>query len=401
MLKDKTIVLGVCGGIAAYKAVDVVSRLKKLNANVIVIMTDNAQKFVSPLTFMTISGNKVFTNMFDKPTSWEVGHVSLAQKADLFLVVPATANIIGKVANGIADDMLSTTLMAARSKVVFAPAMNCNMYVNSVVQSNIKKLKDLGYGFIEPDKGLLACGVNGVGRLANVDNIVKNVSKLLSNNSEDFKGVKVLITAGPTREPIDVVRYISNHSSGKMGYSLATRALDRGARVKIISGPVSLNKPDDVEVVYVQTACDMYKEVMDSFEEFDIIIMVAAVADYRSANVNSGKIKKTEDSLNINLVKNPDIAAELGKKKGKRILVGFAAEAENLVNNSLEKIKAKNLDIIVANDITMEGAGFNTDTNAVKIIDRSGNVVDVPKMSKEDVADVVLDEVIKVFNKKG
>lgn len=400
MLEGKTVVVGVCGGIAAYKVVEVVSRLNKLQADVNVIMTENATKFVTPLTFRSISHNPVITDMFDEPAKWDIQHISLASKADVIVVAPATANIIGKVANGIADDMLSTTIMASKAKVVFVPAMNTNMYENPIVQENIKKLSEKGYIFLDTETGLMACGTVGKGRLPEPSVIVDKVCELLCEK-EDLKELKVLITAGPTQEPIDPVRYITNRSSGKMGYAIAAQARKRGAEVKIVSGPVNINAPSGVEVVSVKTADEMFSEVMKSYEDFDVMIMVAAVADYKCAEIADKKIKKKGETLNIELIKNPDIAKELGKVKGNRILVGFSAETNDLVNNACEKLAAKNLDMIVANDVTQEGAGFGTDTNIIKIIKKDGKIINFPIMSKAEAGDRILDEVIDLINKNS
>lgn len=398
MLEGKTVVIGVCGGIAAYKVVEVVSRLKKLHADVNVIMTENAAKFVTPLTFRSISHNPVITDMFDEPVKWEIQHISLATKADIIVVAPATANIIGKVANGIADDMLSTTIMATKAPVVFVPAMNTNMYENPIVQENIKKLTELGYIFLEPETGLMACGTAGAGRLPEPSVIVERVEELVCGK-RDLKDLKVLITAGPTQEPIDPVRYITNRSSGKMGYAIAAQASKRGAQVKLISGPVNIKTPVGVENVAVKTADEMFNEVMKSYEAFDILIMVAAVADYRCAQIAEKKIKKKGENLNIELIKNPDIAKELGKVKGNRILIGFSAETNDLVNNACEKLAAKNMDLIIANDVTQEGAGFGTDTNIIKIIKRNGDIIDLPIMSKAEAGNKILDEALLIINK--
>ena len=395
MLEGKTVVVGVCGGIAAYKVVEVVSRLKKLQADVNVIMTESAAKFVTPLTFRSISQNPVITDMFDEPVKWDIQHISLATKADVIVVAPATANIIGKVANGIADDMLSTTIMASKAPVVFVPAMNTNMYENPIVQENIKKLSEHGYIFLEPETGLMACGTTGSGRLPEPSAIVESVGEIVCAKC-DLKDLKILITAGPTQESIDPVRYISNHSSGKMGYAVAAQASKRGAQVKVISGPVNIKTPCGVEVVGVKTADEMFNEVIKSYEDFNVLIMVAAVADYKCADISEKKIKKRDEKLTIELVKNPDIAKELGRVKGNRILVGFSAETNDLINNACEKLSAKNLDLIVANDVTQEGAGFGTDTNIIKIIKRDGDINDFPIMRKAEVGDKILDEVLKL-----
>lgn len=413
MLKGKTAVVGVCGGIAAYKAVEVVSRFKKLGLDVNVIMTRNATEFVNSLTFRSISANPVTIGMFDEPQYWDIGHISLAQKADFIVVVPATANIIGKVAGGIADDMLSTTIMATRAPVIFVPAMNHNMYENPIVQSNIEKLKNLGYIFMEPDCGLMACGTTGKGRLPEPSRIVEFIVNFLKSENtdsqevagisgmkKDLKDLNILVTAGPTREAIDPVRYITNPSSGKMGYAIAGCALKRGAKVKLISGPVNIPVPFGAEVENVISAQQMYQKVMESYKEYDVLIMVAAVADYRCEQVSQKKIKKSQEEMTVKLVKNPDIAKELGKVKGNRILVGFSAETDDVEKNALEKLKSKNMDVIVANDVTQEGAGFSVDTNIVKIIWGKENIKSFPVMDKIKVADVILDEILLIRSTK-
>ncbi|NLW23169.1 MAG: bifunctional phosphopantothenoylcysteine decarboxylase/phosphopantothenate--cysteine ligase CoaBC [Tissierellia bacterium] len=394
MLKDKTIIVGVTGGIAAYKVVDVVSRLKKQRANVEVIMTENATKFVSPLTFQTLAQNKVHVDMFKEPSNYDVEHISLAEKADLFLIAPATANIIGKIANGIADDLLTTTIMATKTKVILAPAMNTNMYLNPIVQKNIDFLKDLGYEFIEPGTGMLACQVYGPGRMAEPVEIIEYI--INSFYIKDLSGQKIVVTAGPTIEPLDPVRYISNHSSGKMGYKIAEEARNRGAQVVLISGPTSIEPPKGVEFVRVNTTIDMLKAVEKHFPTCQVLIKAAAPADYRPEKVSEVKIKKKdehEDELNIKFIKNPDIAAHFGKIKKDQILVGFAAETDNLIGYAKEKLEKKNLDFIVANDITRSGAGFKGDTNIVTIIDRNGNITDYPLLDKSQVAKIILDKV--------
>lgn len=401
MFEGKTVVLGICGGIAAYKAVEVVSRLRKLGAETHVIMTESATKFIAPLTFQSISHNLVTTDMFAKPATWDVEHISLARKADIMVIVPATANIIGKVASGIADDMLSTAIMATKAKVVFIPAMNPSMYENPIVQANIAKLKSLDYIFMEPETGLMAAeGEYGKGRLPEPVSIVEFVKDNIIPLS-DLSGKKILITAGPTREAIDPVRYITNHSSGKMGYAIAKMAKQRGAEVKIISGPVNIKRPDNIEIIDVNSADEMYKFVMDNYEGYDILIMVAAVADYKCLNIADKKIKKKEDKMNLELVKNPDIARELGRVKGNRILVGFSAETNELITNAKTKLEAKNLDMVVANDVTMQGAGFGTDTNIVKLIKKDGSIKTLPMMSKDNVAAEILNEVLNLIQVKN
>ncbi len=392
VLKDKSVVVGVCGGIAAYKVVEVVSRLKKLGADVDVIMTANAQKFVTPLTFRSLSHKPVVTDMFEEPEYWDIKHISLAQRADLFLIAPATANIIGKMASGIADDMLSTTILATKAPVLIVPAMNYDMYANEVVQRNIEKLRELGYFFMEPETGVMAEGSSGKGRLPEPATIVDTAVNLL-NPVCDLKGLKVLVSAGPTREDLDPVRYISNYSSGKMGYAVAQAAAERGAQVVLVSGPVSLEVPRGVKLISVTTACEMHDAIMNDFAGCDAVVMAAAVADFRAAELSALKIKKKDDEFVVRLEKNPDILKELGSIKGDKILVGFCAETDHLVENALKKIDAKNLDIIVANDVTMEGAGFGTDTNIIKIIKRDGSIADLPLMTKLEAAHRVLNEI--------
>ncbi|MGL5506380.1 MAG: bifunctional phosphopantothenoylcysteine decarboxylase/phosphopantothenate--cysteine ligase CoaBC, partial [Paraclostridium sp.] len=386
MLKNKTVVIGVCGGIAVYKVCDVVSKLRKEGVNVHVIMTKSATEFVAPLTFQTLSQNYVVENMFESPKTWDVEHISLAKKADVFLLAPATANVIGKVANGISDDMLTTTIMATTGKVIIAPAMNTNMYQNPIVQRNIQTLKDLNYKFIEPESGRLACGDIGAGKLASPDTIFKNVMELLQNE-QDLKGTSIVVTAGPTVESIDPMRYITNRSTGKMGYSIAKQAIERGAKVTLISGPTNIMPPANLsKFISVESAEDMYNSLVENIEQNQVIIKSAAVADYKPKNYSDRKIKKSDDDLSIKLDRTKDIAYEIGKIKKDKILVGFAAETNDLLENAKGKIVKKNLDFIVANDLTQEGAGFGVDTNIVKIIDREGVVNEYPKMKKEEVA---------------
>lgn len=397
MLKERNIVIGVCGGIAAYKVCDLVSRLRKAEANVDVMMTEAAVNFINPLTFQSLSSNMVVVDMFKEPNHWEIKHISLAKKADVVLIAPATANIIGKIANGIADDMLTTTVMATKAPVIFAPAMNSSMYENSILQENIYKLKNKGYHFIDPIEGRLACGDIGKGKMAEPESMEEFINKML-NASLDLEGKTVIVTAGPTREPIDPVRYISNHSTGKMGYAIAEKAAKRGAKVYLISGPTYLSPPNGIKVISVMSAKDMYGKIMEYFNEADIVIKSAAVADYAPAEISSQKIKKRDDELSIKLAKNPDILYELGKIKGDKILVGFAMETQNLVENAKEKVRKKNLDFIVANDLMTEGAGFAHDTNIVKIIDKNGDIEDLPKMTKLELADVIIDKVLVLLS---
>lgn len=398
MLKDKTVVIGVSGGIAVYKTLDVVSRLRKLGVNVNVIMTKSATEFVTPLSFQSLSQNYVVCDMFEDPKTWDVEHISLAKRADVFLIAPATANVIGKIANGIADDMLTTTVMATKAKVLIAPAMNTNMYENPILQRNINTLKELGYNFVEPESGRLACGDTGKGKLASPETIVDEVVKLLSKD-QDLKGKSIIVTAGPTVESIDPMRYITNRSTGKMGYSIAKEAIERGADVTLITGPTNLTPPQNLKkLVKIESAKDMYEAVLENLDENDVVIKSAAVADYKPKNYSNKKIKKSDDDLVIELDRNKDIAQEIGKIKNNKILVGFAAETNDLIENASLKIKKKNIDFIVANDLTKEGAGFGVDTNIVKIIDKEGNITEYPKMKKEEVANIILDKIKELLS---
>ena len=398
MLKDKTVVIGVSGGIAVYKTLDVISKLRKLGVNVNVIMTKSATEFVTPLSFQSLSQNYVVCDMFEDPKTWDVEHISLAKRADVFLIAPATANVIGKIANGIADDMLTTTVMATKAKVLIAPAMNTNMYENPILQRNINTLKELGYNFVEPESGRLACGDTGKGKLASPETIVDEVVKLLSKG-QDLKGKSIIVTAGPTVESIDPMRYITNRSTGKMGYSIAKEAIERGADVTLITGPTNLTPPQNLKkLVKIESAKDMYEAVLENLDENDVVIKSAAVADYKPKNYSNKKIKKSDDDLVIELDRNKDIAQEIGKIKNNKILVGFAAETNDLIENASLKIKKKNLDFIVANDLTKEGAGFGVDTNIVKIIDKEGNITEYPKMKKEEVANIILDKIKELLS---
>ena len=341
MNNKKCVCIGVTGGIAAYKALEVVSKLKKQDLDVNVIMTNSATKFVTPLSFQSLSQNMVVTDMFAEPKAFEIQHISLAKKADIFLIVPATANIIGKVANGIADDMLSTTIMATKAKVIFAPAMNTNMFQNKIVQDNIKKLESYGYDFIQPASGRLACGDTGEGKLADVDTIVNKVLEEINNLevNKDLMGKKVLISAGPTLSPIDPVRYITNRSTGKMGYAIAEEAAKRGAEVTLVSGPTNLEKPKGAKVINVTTNEEMKNAILDNFHDSHIVIKAAAVADYKIKNYSNEKIKKAEGDLNLSFVRDNDILKILGEKKTNQTLVGFAAESNNVVDNAKERLK--------------------------------------------------------------
>lgn len=403
MLSNKTIIVGVTGGIAAYKACDVVSKLKKLNANIHVIMTESACEFVQPMTFQTLSNNFVINDMFKEPKTWEVEHIELAKKADAFLIVPATANFIGKLAAGIADDMLTTTVMATRAQVIIAPAMNTNMYTNRIVQANMDKLGDLGYRFIDPASGRLACGDIGAGKLADVDDILAFIVDFFEKESEakDLAGRKIMISAGPTIEAIDPVRYITNRSSGKMGYAIAKRAVARGAQVTLVSGKTDLEVPEGLaKFISIESADDLYENLVGEFDSNDVVIQSAAVADYKPKSYSDKKIKKKDSDLSIELCRNKDIAQELGKIKGDKVLVGFAAETNDVLENAAKKIKKKNLDFIVANDLTMQGAGFSTETNIVKIIEADGRIKEYPKLLKSEVGDIILDKVRDILENK-
>ncbi|MDO6354150.1 bifunctional phosphopantothenoylcysteine decarboxylase/phosphopantothenate--cysteine ligase CoaBC [Caloramator sp. CAR-1] len=396
---SKNVVLGVTGGIAAYKALDLVSKLRKKDINVDVIMTESATKFVTPLSFQSLSQNQVIVDMFLEPKSWEIQHISLADKADVLAIVPATANVIGKIANGIADDMLTTTVMATKAPVLIAPAMNVNMYENPIVQRNIQILKQYGYHIIEPIEGRLACGYVGKGKLNDIDLIFDYIEMLLEKK-KDYLGKKVLVTAGPTVEYIDPVRFISNRSSGKMGYAIARAARNRGAEVILITGPTNIAPPVGVKVIRVKTAEEMFKEVMKYYPEVDIAIKAAAVADYKVEGTSKVKIKKTEDSFELKLIKNKDILQEMGKAKSKQILVGFAAETNDLIKNAKLKLEGKNLDMIIANDVTEENSGFDHDTNTVKIIKNDGQIIQLPNMLKEELANIILNYILELKVKR-
>lgn len=398
MLTGKNILLGVCGGIAVYKAVDIASRLRKAGANVDVIMTKSAAKFVTPLTFQEITGNPVSCDMWEKVHTWNVKHIALAQKADLILIAPATANMVGKLANGIADDMLSTTVLASLAPVFLTPAMNTNMYNNPIFQRNLQTLRQVAnYNIITPAEGHLACGTSGIGRLPEPADIVRTVENYFTPVQQDFKNVKILITAGGTREPIDPVRYIGNRSSGKMGYAIAEAAAKRGAAVTLISGVTTLTASAGIKVINVETAKEMQQHVETNFTSNDIIVMAAAVADYAVAEVSEQKIKKASEKLSLELVKNPDILLGLGQKKQQnQLLIGFAAETQNLLKYAQDKLQRKNLDMIIANDVSKVNAGFNVDTNIVKIIGKNNLVEDIPLIKKTALASIILDKINKL-----
>ena len=397
MLKGKKIVLGVTGGIAVYKAVDLVSRLRKQGCQVRVVMTEHAQQFVTPLTFKEISGNQVAVSMWSSNQEFNVEHIALANWADAFVVAPATANIIAKMAYGLADDLLSTTLLAAQAPIVVCPAMNTGMYENAATQENLAKLQGRGVTVMPPAVGKLACGTSGAGRLPEPQEIVEFLSAFFAKREGDLCGLKVLVTAAGTREPIDPVRFVGNRSSGKMGYAVAQMAAERGAEVLLVSGPSALAIPANVKAIKVETTNEMLEACLEAYEAADIVIKAAAVADYRPRDVADQKIKKkTDDALTVVMDKNPDILKTLGAQKTHQVLVGFAAETQNLLENARDKVVKKNLDMIVANDVTAAGAGFNADTNIVKFLFANGEVRSLEQMPKVDVANCILDEALKI-----
>lgn len=398
-LEGKNVVLCVTGGIAAYKAADLTSRLRKKGASVYIIMTESATHFITPLTLEVLSGNRVVTDMFDRAFTWEVEHISLAKRADVFVIAPATANIIGKAAHGIADDMVSTTLMATRALIVMAPAMNTNMYENPVVQQNMELLRERGVCFAAPVSGHLACGDTGSGKLADPADIVRVIEDALT--PKDLSGLSVLVTAGPTREAMDPVRFLSNHSTGKMGYAIAERARARGARVTLISGPVALTPPEGVEVVPITSALDMYDAVLSRLPRLDWVIKAAAVGDYRPATCADDKLKKKQDDMSVALVRNPDILKEIGARKNDHQTVcGFSMETRDLINNSRAKLEGKNCDMLVANNLRTAGAGFAHDTNVATLLYRDGSAESLDLMAKDSLADIVLDRMLAIHQKK-
>lgn len=395
MLNGKSVILGVTGSIAAYKSATLAHVLKKQNCDVNVIMTKNAAEIIAPITFERLTNNKCITETFDKTTQYDVKHISLAKKADMVVIAPATANIIGKLANGIADDMLSTTVMACKCPVYIAPAMNTNMYENPVVQDNIKKLKNYGYKFIEPKYGLLACGDVGKGKMAEPEEIAEYVYRELAKK-KDFEGKKILITAGATCEPIDPVRYITNHSTGKMGCAIAKMAMQRGADVTLVCGSISVAPPPFVKVIKTLSAEDMFNAVKSCYDDCNIVIKAAAVADYTPVSVAENKIKKSDKDMSIGLKRTTDILKYLGENKKNQILCGFSMETENLVENSRAKLSKKNLDMVVANNLKIKGAGFGTDTNVITVITKD-NIAEFPIMTKEEAADKILDKIKEMF----
>ena len=397
MLKNKTVLLGVTGSIAAYKIANLASALKKLHADVHVLMTKNATNFINPITFESLTGNKCLVDTFDRNFQFQVEHVSIAKKADVVMIAPASANVIGKIAHGIADDMLTTTVMACKCPVYVSPAMNTNMYENPIVQDNMKVLEKYGYHIITPASGYLACGDTGAGKMPEPETLLQYIVQEIAFE-KDLKGKKILITAGPTQEKIDPVRYITNHSSGKMGYALAKRAAMRGAEVTLISGQVSIAPPPFVNFVSITSAKDMFDAVTAVSDEQDIIIKAAAVADYRPAVVSDEKMKKKDGELSIELERTDDILKYLGEHKREgQFLCGFSMETQNMIENSRAKLEKKNLDMICANNLKVEGAGFKTDTNILTLITKNEEV-SLDMMSKEDAAGVILDKILLLMN---
>ena len=400
--RDRTLILGVTGGIAIHKSLDLASQLVKHGASVHVVMTENATRLVQPLQFQVISRNPVLLNLFDAGTDWKPPHIDLADRAELLAIVPATANIIGKLANGIADDVLSTVAVSVHCPILLAPAMNGHMYQNPFVQRNLTTLKTHGVHFIEPESGDLACGYEGVGRLNTVETILEGASNILTSSAsletQDLRGVRVLVTAGATREYIDPVRFITNRSSGKMGYAIAEAAAQRGAEVQLVSGTATVSPPVGIKTAYVETTLEMYDVLLEAFNETDVVIMAGAPADYRPHEFTPHKIKKTAGTLTLPLERNPDIAQTLGEQKTHQTLVCFAAETNDLLENAKKKLGRKNCDLIVANDILAEGAGFESDTNIVTLIDRDGSCEQLPRSSKRDVADAILTKVVSIRN---
>lgn len=395
MLKGKHIVLAVTGSIAAYKIANLASMLKKLNADVTVMMTKNATNFINPITFETLTSNKCLVDTFDRNFQYKVEHVSLAKSADVVLIAPASANVIGKIANGIADDMLTTTVMACKCKKIVAPAMNTNMYENPIVQDNMKKLQHYGYKVITPDTGYLACGDVGAGKMPSEQVLLEYILREAAQE-KDMLGKKVLVTAGPTMEKLDPVRYITNHSTGKMGYAIAKHCMQRGAEVTLITGKTDTPKPPFVKIVEIVSAQDMFEAVKSCFKEQDIIIKAAAVADYRPVNISDEKVKKKDGDLSIPLERTVDILQYLGDNRREgQFLCGFSMETQNMLENSRAKLEKKHVDMIVANNLKQAGAGFGTDTNIVTLITKD-EVKELPIMTKEEVAKQLMDVILGV-----
>ncbi len=391
-LQGKKIVLGVSGGIAAYKAVELLRLMVREKAEVFVVMSANAGKFITPLTFESLSGNPVYHEVFGEQSSASMPHIRAAENADLLAVAPATAGAIGKMACGLADDALSNLYLAFRGPILMAPAMNDGMYANPAVQENISRMKQRGVEFIDPEEGELACGTVGQGRLAEPARILQAVQTRIGRD-EDLKGLRILVTAGPTREPLDPVRYITNPSSGKMGYAVAGQARLRGAKVMLISGPTHLESPNGVKTIRCQQAGEMLALVNEHFPDCDVLVMVAAVGDFAADKVQKEKIKKKGESLDLKLMPTPDILMEVAKTKNRQMVVGFAAESQNVVQSAQEKLTRKNLDLIVANDISAPGIGFQSDSNQVTLIDKAGKIDSLPRLSKREIADILLDRI--------
>jgi phosphopantothenoylcysteine decarboxylase/phosphopantothenate--cysteine ligase len=398
LLENKKIVLAVCGGIAAFKAAEIASLLCKQGAEVKCIMTQNATEFITPLTLREITGNPVTVSMWHEATQWHVEHIALANWADVFLIAPATANCIGKIANGIADDMVTTTVMATKAPVILAPAMNSNMYLNPLVQRNIQTLKDFHYTIITPDSGHLACGITGVGRLPSPEAIVSHV-ELAACQTKLLTGKKVIVTAGGTREAIDPIRFIGNHSSGRMGFAIAKAALLAGADVTLVAGTTNLATPLGVNRIDVTTTWDMKNAVDALYDDADLVVKAAAVADYRVKTPAKEKIKKSEDSLVLAMEKNPDILYGLGQRKTHQVLVGFAAETNNVIEYGMGKLKKKNLDMLVANDVSKAGAGFKSETNIATLLFPDGSSEHLEKMDKLELAAIIIERAAKIINK--
>lgn len=395
MLKGKTVVLGVTGSIAAYKMANVASMLIKMHADVHVIMTQNACQFITPVTFETLTGNKCMVDTFDRNFQFHVAHVSIAKKADVVLIAPASANVIGKLANGIADDMLTTTVMACTCKIIVAPAMNTNMYHNPILQDNLKKLAGYGYEIIAPERGMLACRDEGDGKMPSEDVLVNYILREIAYE-KDLAGMKVIVTAGPTQESVDPVRYITNHSTGKMGYELAKAAMLRGAEVTLVSGVTSLAKPMFIDYVQVRSAGDMFEAMKERFLDNDIIIKAAAVADYTPSTYNEEKTKKKDDDMSIPLTRTQDILKYMGEHRREgQFYCGFSMETQNMLENSRVKLTKKNIDMVVANNLKVAGSGFGTDTNVVTMISKEEEI-ELELLTKEEVAHKILDQILKL-----
>ena len=400
MLKGKTVVLGVSGSIAAYKAANIASMLKKLEADVFVVMTKNAENIINPITFDSLTGHKCVSDTFDRNHEFNIEHIALADRADVMCIAPASANIIGKLANGIADDMLSTTAMAMDCPIIVSPAMNTKMYNNPVLQDNLKKLEGYGMTVIPPDDGRLACGAVGSGKMPSEQVIVDYILRAIAKE-KDLEGKKILVTAGATREAIDPVRFVTNHSTGKMGYAIAKAAMLRGAEVTLVSAHADIEVPPFVNVINVVSAADMFEAVADNYKKNDIIIKAAAVADYTPSATASEKIKKSDGVMTLEFARTRDILKWLGENKNDgQVVCGFSMETQNVLENSTAKLKKKNVDMIAANSLREAGAGFGTDTNHLTLISKGG-AIDIPMMSKEKAADILLDKLLEIYNQKN